>query len=532
MLGRPGTFNLTGENMQAVLDLIDKLEILLEKIRITVEPRININVKPHVLKEAIAICKKAIPKRPTHAVLANFLLSAKHGRITLTATNLDTFIEVELDGEILEDGAICIPAFLIEKIIESAKDVPKNKSFYRVNLSQSITEHDQLVLNIAYKSSKQAIACMSADEFPATPEVVGDVHNIPNLVNNFKKLKPHCRKDMTYPTTQGVNIGNGKMIATDGQKVVAKAVASDIEVIIPSVTPLQVFSNPSFSFITGDDGRYGFIKFFENGITITQRMPEGRNFATDWEFTVPETVVAVISKWELSSIKRELEIFKLCAESDGLTNKEVFDMWLQFEDGKVTIKSHTELLENSYTLTNGVSVVDKLIYVDARKLISLLEAANQDIEICVDNEYGLIAIKQHDLLLGIMPLNRMKKEVVTARGCGYSPAVNIPYYVTSNSLVVTENRGQFKVAETLFSPYAIADDGTKYVIVDHSGFGQPETLTFPYERTKDGIGIVVTKNRAGFLIADDLPYIYSDNILTVVYLKSGTGFYPAERIWD
>lgn len=513
--------------MQAVLDLIDSLNILLEKIRITVEPRININVKPHVLKEAIAICKKAIPKRPTHAVLANFLLSAKHGRITLTATNLDTFIEVELDGEISEDGAICIPAFLIEKIIEAiAKDVPKNKSFYRVNLRQSITEHDQF--NIAYKSSMQAIACMSADEFPATPEVVGDVHNIPGLVGSFKKLKCHCRKDMTHPTAQGVNIGNRKMLATDGQKVAAKAVASDIEVIIPSVTPLQVFSNPSF--ITGDDGRYGFIKFFENGITITQRMPEGRNFATDWEFTVPETVVAVISKWELKAIQNELEIFKLCAESDGLTNKEAFDIWLELKDGKVSMKSCTELLENSYTLTNGVSVVDKLIYVDARKLISLLEAANQDIEICVDNEHGLIAIKQHDLLLGIMPLNRMKKEVVTARGCGYSPPVNIPYYVTSNSLVVTENRGQFKVAETLFSPYEIADDGTKYVIVDHSGFGQPETLTFPYEHTKDGI--VVTKNRAGFLIADDLPYIYSDNILTVVYLKSGTGFYPAERIWD
>jgi hypothetical protein len=373
---------------------------------------------------------------------------------------------------------------------------------------------------------------MSADEFPATPEVVGDVHNIPGLVGSFKKLKPHCRKDMTHPTTQGVNIGNGKMIATDGQKVAAKAIASDsdIEVIIPSVTPLQVFSNPSFSFITGDDGRYGFIKFFENGITITQRMPEGRNFATDWEFTVPETVVAVISKWELKAIQNELEIFKLCAESDGLTNKEAFDIWLELKDGKVSMKSCTELLENSYTLTNGVSVVDKLIYVDARKLISLLEAANQDIEICIDNEHGLIAIKQHDLLLGIMPLSRMKKEIVTARGCGYFPAVNIPYSLTSNSLVVTENRGQFKVAETLFSPYAIADDGTKYVIVDHSGFGQPETLTFPYECTKDGI--VVTKNRAGFLIADDLPYIYSDNTLTVVYLKSETGFYPAERIWD
>lgn len=259
-------------------------------------------------------------------------------------------------------------------------------------------------------------------------------------------------------------------------------------------------------------------------------MLEGRNFATDWDFTVPETVVAIIGKYELKAIKNELEIFKLCAESDGLTNKEAFDIWLELKDGKVTIKAYTEMLENNYTLDSGISYTDKLIYIDSRKFVSLLKCATEDIEICVDNEYGLIAIKQDDLLLGIMPLDRMKKEVVTARGCGYSPAVNIPYYLTSDSLVVTENRGKYRVAETLFFPYAIADDGTKYVIVDHSGFCKAETLTFPYERTKNGI--VVTKNRAGFFIADDLPYTYSDNTLTVVYLKLGTGFYPAERIWD
>ena len=435
--------------MIAFLDCISQMIAICDRLMATKPAqKLNIDIKPHVLKDAIAICKKAICNQPTHAVLANFLLKAERGKITLSATNLDTFIELELDGDIIQNGSICIPAFLIQKVVDAiAKDAPKNKSLYYVNLSQSTAEYDQLVIDIAYKSSRQAIACMSADEFPATPDVVGEIHNIPNLVGNFKKLKPHCRKDMTYPTAQGVNIGNRKMLATDGQKVAAKAIASDVAVIIPSVTPLQVFSNPNF--VTGDDGRYGFIKFFENKITITQRMLEGRNFATDWDFIVPETVVAVISKWELSFIKRELEIFKLCAESDGLTNKEAFNIWLELKDRKVSIKSCTEMLENSYTLTNSVSVVDKLIYVDARKLISLLEAANQDIEICVDNEYGLIAIKQHDLLLGIMPLDRMKKEIVTARGCGYSPAVNIPYYLTSDSLVVTHNRGQFRVAETL-----------------------------------------------------------------------------------
>ena len=296
--------------MQAVLDLIDSLHILLEKIRVTVEPRINVDVTVEELVKAIAICKKAIPKRPTHPVLANFLLSAKHGRITLTATNLDTFIEVELDGEISEDGAVCIPAFLIEQMISAiAKSQgKKTKSLtHFVNLRKE-EEH----FSITYKACNQAIACMSADKFPATPDVAGEVHSIPGFVQDFKSLKSRCSTDFTRGTLCGVNLGDGKIVATDGRAVAVKSIPSSVEVIIPATTPLQILDNPDF-IVNEELSDFSFIKFFENGITITQRMLVGKNFATSWEFEVPKIVVATINKYELLDT---LELLRLCALTD------------------------------------------------------------------------------------------------------------------------------------------------------------------------------------------------------------------------
>jgi DNA polymerase III sliding clamp (beta) subunit (PCNA family) len=442
--------------MQAVLDLIDSLHILLEKIRVTVEPRINIEVKPHALKDAIAICKKAISDRPTHPVLANFLLTAKYGKITLTASNLQTFIELQLDGEIIQDGSICVPVLLIEKIVNAiTKNTTKKQSFYYINLSensQEITDRygnkeDQPVLDISYKSSKQVISCMSADEFPATPDIVGKIHNIPDLVKIFNQLKPHCSRDDLRNTLTGVNIGKGRAIASDGCSVAIKKIDSSTEVIIPAMTRtatekhwLEYFENPNF--IIGDDGLRGFIKFFENGITVTQRMLEGRNYATDWDTAIPETVAAVITKNELSSIYKELEIFDFCAQTDGVKSDKQC-IWLEFKPGKITASSFTLFLENSYKLDCD-SRIDKTIYVHRKQLASLIETAfespNQDIHICTDG--GLIAIKQDDLLLGFMPLPIINSNnVVVASGCGYGRSIDLPYRydIENKCLTVGDN---------------------------------------------------------------------------------------------
>lgn len=429
--------------------IIDLCDLLIPKKH---TPLINVDIKPHTLKDAIAICKKAISDRPTHPVLANFLLVAKHGKITLTATNLDTFIEVSLDGEIKEDGAVCIPALLFEKIVGAIAKTTKKKSFYYVNLSQKNEEvtdrygnkQDQSLVTVSYKSSKQLISCLSADEFPATPNIIGEVHNIPDLVKTFSQLKPHCSRDDFKQTLTGVNIGKGRAIASDSSSLAIKKINSDIELVIPAMTRtttekhwLEFFENPHFIIIIGDDGLRGFIKFFENGITVTQRMLEGRNYATDWDTAIPETVAAVITKNELSSIYKELEIFDFCAQTDDVKSDKQC-IWLEFKPGKITVSSFTQILENSYELDCN-SYIDKTVYVNRKQLVSLIETAfespNQDIHICIDD--GLMAIKQDDLLLGFMPLPIIKNNVVVASGSGYSRPSDLPYSYNIESKCLT-----------------------------------------------------------------------------------------------
>ena len=119
------------------------------------------------------------------------------------------------------------------------------------------------------------------------------------------------------------------------------------------------------------------------------------------------------------------------------------------KDGKVTVGSYTSFLENHHTLELANSYTDKLIYVSSQELSKLLESAAGTVEIAVDHERGLIGIKQEDLLLGIMPLERMGKKKVSARGHGYCPALNIPYRLISDGLVVTESHSGFMVAKSL-----------------------------------------------------------------------------------
>ena len=433
--------------MIAFLDCISQMIAICDRL-IATKPaqKLNINIKPHVLKDAIAVCKKAIPNRPTHAVLANFLLKAERGKITLSATNLDTFIELELDGDIIQNGSICIPAFPIQKVVDAiTKDVPKNKSLYYVNLSESNQEiEDQPVIDIAYKSFRQAINCMSADEFPTAPEVVGEIHQIPGFIDSFNKLKSHCSKEITQQTLQGVNIGNQKMLATDGHTVAIKQIDSNLEAIIPALAPLQIFDNPSF--IVGDNSRYGYIKFFEDGKTVTQRMLEGRNFATWNEIVIPATTVAMINKNELLDA---LELLRLCALTDYDKKPDILPIWLELKDGKVTVKSYTNLLENTHDLQLAESCADKLLYVSSQQLISLVKTATDTIEIVIDNSHGLIGTRQDDLLLGIMPLARMGGEKVSAKGCGYAPAWEFPYKLSEGCLTVTRTQYGFICAEDL-----------------------------------------------------------------------------------
>lgn len=62
------------------------------------------------LKESVLLVEKSAGKKTTLPVLSSILCSAEKGKITLTATNLETAVEVWVGGKIEREGKIAVPA--------------------------------------------------------------------------------------------------------------------------------------------------------------------------------------------------------------------------------------------------------------------------------------------------------------------------------------------------------------------------------------------------------------------------------------
>lgn len=411
--------------MQAVLDLIDSLNILLEKIRVTVEPRINIFVKPSELLRAIAICKKAVPEHPRHPVLSTFLLKAKHGKITLTASNLETFITVEVNGGIIEDGAICVAAFLLEKIVDVVKTTD-SKPFADMTIQQ-VEDREILLTHKRYKATlKEAVVCEEY-HFPVTPEVITtEKLYIPDLSSKFKRLQSFTKDDVLNPKFSGITLSKGSLIASNGCDIaaIANGYEADIEAVIPASIPLDILVNPSFC-IDGES-----IKFVdaERKVTVTTKLIK-QSIDLD-KISIPETQICYFQQAEM------LQHLPMFLRGNDKKKNQAYPAWIELKEGKVTLRS-ADSTDTSYTLKTGVAYTDTLLYIEIRQITKILKQASNCIGLYMNS--WMLAIKQDDIMLGFMPLPIFKNGVVVAKGCGFQEPSTLPYRYSEGCLTVEYN---------------------------------------------------------------------------------------------
>ena len=410
--------------MQAVLELIDNLNILLEKIRITVEPRINIFVKPSELLRAIAICKKAIPDHPKHPVLSTFLLKAKHGKITLTASNIETFITVEVNGEIIEDGAICVAAFLLEKIVDVIKTTD-SKPLADMTIQQ-VGDREIAIAHKRYKVRLYEEMCCEEYHFPITPDVSGELQYIPNLPKKFSKLIPFTKNDVLNPMYSGITASKGSLIASNGCDIaaIANGYEADIEAVIPASIPLDILVNPSFC-IDGES-----IKFVdaERKVTVTTKLI--KQSIDLGKISIPETQVCYFQQAEM------LQHLPMFIRAGDKKKNQAYPVWIELKEGKVTLRS-ADSTDTSYTLKTGVAYTDTLLYIEIRQTTKILKQASNCIGLYMDS--WMLAIKQDDIMLGFMPLPIFKDGVVVAKGCGYQEPSTLPCRYSEGCLTVEYN---------------------------------------------------------------------------------------------
>ena len=114
------------------------------------------------LSTNLSLVSRAVPTRPTHPILANVLLIAdvETQSVSLTAFDLSLGIKTSFSAEVIADGAIALPAKLLNDIVSRLLDG-------EIELEE--TNEAPLGITIVSASGRYQVRGMEVEEFPELP---------------------------------------------------------------------------------------------------------------------------------------------------------------------------------------------------------------------------------------------------------------------------------------------------------------------------------------------------------------------------
>ena len=123
----------------------------------------KITCKQQDLSHGLLAVSHAVSNRSTLPILANILLATDHGRLKLSATNLEIGINCWVDAHVHEEGTTTVPAKLLTDFVNSLP---------QASVDITVPE-DSNKINIKSEGSSANIKGMDASEFPLIPSAEG-----------------------------------------------------------------------------------------------------------------------------------------------------------------------------------------------------------------------------------------------------------------------------------------------------------------------------------------------------------------------
>ena len=321
------------------------------------------------LLKGLNIVSKAVPLKGPLPILTNILVTAKDGRIKLSATNLETTISIYVGGSVDIEGIVTVPAKVF-------RDFVSNLSTEKVSL-----ELDKDILKVDGGKSKAKINGMVADDYPPLPEFVEDVSvlkfNASELASAVGMVAFAASLDETKPLYSGILFDYSSvnksltMTSTNGFRLSEKVlpIDSDYEsfsAVLPAKTVMEVsriFSGAEEPLIFVLNNSENMALFQSNNTLVATRLIAGDY--PDYKRIIPTSKVVTV---ELESAHL-LEAAKLAG------------IFARNEEDSILIVINPE--------TNQLSL----------KSVSQEMGNHQsDIEAVVDGEYLEIAFKPKYLL--------------------------------------------------------------------------------------------------------------------------------------
>jgi DNA polymerase III subunit beta len=167
---------------------------------------------------------RAASTRSAVQALSGVQLQAKGGAIELRATDMEIGLRVPLEGEVVRDGAVVLPARLLVDVVRA---LPGDS----VSLELRGAEQD---VEIVAASATFHIRTLRLEDFPPFPEPEGDGRvDVPGpaFVETVLKVARSASRDETRPVLTGILVSAAerelRMVATDSYRLSVKETQLD-----------------------------------------------------------------------------------------------------------------------------------------------------------------------------------------------------------------------------------------------------------------------------------------------------------------
>ncbi|HUP26721.1 MAG TPA: DNA polymerase III subunit beta [Candidatus Limnocylindrales bacterium] len=360
----------------------------------------KLQVTQENLHKALSSVGRVANSRGTLPILSNVLLKTIGNRLSIAATNLDIAITHFIGSKVADEGAITVPARLMNDFVASLP-------------SGTITlELDDTKLKISTNQYESVINGTSAEEYPVMPAISEGVSwSIPSNVlrSGLQQVLMAASSDESRPVLTGayLHTHNKKLylVATDSYRLAEKVLMptpADINLLIPA-SALQdllriVADTEEEVSVTHDEQQ---ILFRVGDVELVARLIEGTY--PDYRKLIPKDFAqsGLVKKTEFINITKVSALF--ARESAGSVT-----LHLDPEKQAISIRSVASQLGENTANASGKITGEGVITLNSRYILDALHATTgEEVQIAFNGKLEpcvLRSPKQSDYLHVIMPL--------------------------------------------------------------------------------------------------------------------------------
>lgn len=330
----------------------------------------KLQVTQENLNKALGTVARVANSRGTLPVLANVLIKTVNNRLSIAATNLDIAITHYIGAKVSEDGAITVPARLMQDFVSSLPSgvIDLNLDDYKLNIS---TDQYQSVIN-----------GVSAEEFPIMPAIEnGKSWTLSGslLKKSLQQVVMAASADESRPVLTGVLLhtyeGKLYMVATDSYRLAEKELGENseqIELLVPGSAMqdlLRILGDfeGDVEVISGEQQ----VLFRVGDVELVARLIEGKY--PDYRKLIPQafSVTADLKRADLLNVTKVSSLF--ARESAGSITINVDE-----SAQNLSIRSVASQLGENTANANAKVTGTGVITLNSRYLLDALHALSGD----------------------------------------------------------------------------------------------------------------------------------------------------------